>query len=83
MIVIKQSWKVLTINEKSWWFELRQFPAKIDTFLGSLIYVGKFHKKPFLTLTVGLSRHPIKQWSYLPIESKIIREPSGFKTEEP
>ena len=46
-----------TINEKSLLFDLWQFPAKINPSLGSLICVGKFHKKLFLTLTVGSSHY--------------------------
>ena len=40
-------------NEKSLQFDLWQFSARINPSLGSLICVGKFHKKLFLTLTVG------------------------------
>ena len=39
-------------------YGLWQFSARIDTSIDSLIYVGKFHKKQFLALKVGLSRHP-------------------------
>ena len=40
-------------------YYLLQIPARIDPSLNLLNSVGKFHKKPFLALTVGLSRHPI------------------------
>ena len=50
MIIINQSPKVRSINEKL---------DRTDHSLDSLICFGKFHRKPFLALTVGLSRHPI------------------------
>ena len=59
MIVINQSLKVLTINEKFWQFDLWHFPARIHSCLSLLIGVRKFQKKLFLTLTVGLSCHPL------------------------
>ena len=40
-------------------YDLWQFPARIDPSLDWLICDEKFHKKPFLTSIVGLSRHPI------------------------
>ena len=64
--------------------DLWQFPARIDLSFDSTVCVGKFHKKPSLALTVGLSRHPIiLQWPWLPIENNMTRKLSGLKTEEP
>ena len=61
-------------------YDLRQFPAKIDLSLESLICFGKIYKRPFLTLTVSLSRHSITK---LPTDNNMTREINEFKTGEP
>ena len=61
-------------------YDLRQFPAKIDLSLESLICFGKIYKWPFLTLTVSLSRHSITK---LPTDNNMTREINEFKTGEP
>ena len=57
-------------------YDLRQFPAKIDLSLESLICFGKIYKRPFLSL----SRHSITK---LPTDNNMTREINEFKTGEP
>ena len=69
----------VTLENLDNYYNLWQFPARTDASLDLLIFVGKFHRKSFVTLTVVLSRNTIKT----PRENKIARKLSAFKTGGP